>query len=262
MSDEFKTLASESAHWYAKDGTPAYEVKARNGEMRPTTLRDARVMNLVPSVTLILRCAAAPGLQAYWENQLLDSALTLQVIEGELADKRKERIREDAKEHARMAREKGTELHAAIEDFIRQTAISPKWSIHCDRVWNTLGQYGINLMKGKPEHSFASPLGYGGKIDWHNDEIVCDFKTKKTVADQKRLAYDEHCWQLAAYSIGLFGAKIEGQSPTVRLINVFVGIDDQEVRIHEWSPEDSIRGWQAFKCLFDFWRITKTWNNT
>ena len=42
---------AESTHWYDKEGNPAYEVEAKKGGMRPTTLRDARVLDLVPSVT-------------------------------------------------------------------------------------------------------------------------------------------------------------------------------------------------------------------
>ena len=41
--------ASEGTHWYrAEDGAPQYTVKAKNGSDRPTTLGDARKMNLVP----------------------------------------------------------------------------------------------------------------------------------------------------------------------------------------------------------------------
>ena len=56
------TFAAESGHWYQADGTPAYEIVGANGKMRPTTLRDARKLNLYPSVTTIIRLMDAPGL--------------------------------------------------------------------------------------------------------------------------------------------------------------------------------------------------------
>ena len=37
-----------SEHWYSRDGRPAYEVESAKGMMRPTTLRDARKLGLVP----------------------------------------------------------------------------------------------------------------------------------------------------------------------------------------------------------------------
>jgi hypothetical protein len=51
---------SESGHWYDRDGSPRYEVKAKDGSMRPATLRDARKFGWFPGVTSIIRCAAAP----------------------------------------------------------------------------------------------------------------------------------------------------------------------------------------------------------
>ncbi len=248
-------LASESSHWYDKNGQPIYEVPRAKGDgMRPTTLADARKLGLVPSVTNILQCAAKPGLEAWKATQLLQSALTLPKLPDETLDDYAKRVIEDSKAQGKKASERGTELHAAIEKFIQTGEAWDPWTKHVVNVYNTLSQYGIDIrLTGKPEHSFASPLGYGGKIDWHNDEILIDFKTKATVKDVKRLAYDEHCWQLSAYANGLDIAP-------PRLINVFIGVDDCEVRIHEWSEIDYIRGWKCFGCLLEFWQITKNYN--
>ena len=34
--------SAESVHWYRQDGGPQYTVKAKDGNDRPTTIRDAR----------------------------------------------------------------------------------------------------------------------------------------------------------------------------------------------------------------------------
>ncbi len=252
MSDK-PIIAAEASHWYDRNGTPRYEVpRAKGNGTRPTTLADARKLDLVPSVTLILRCAAAPGLEAWKATQLLQSALTLPKLDGETLDDYAKRVIEDSKEQGRKARDKGTELHAAIEDYIR-LGKSP-FPAHTDVLNLALLQYGINLRKGKPEHSFASPLGYGGKIDWHNDEIVIDFKTKQKVKDVKQLAWPEHCWQLSAYNVGIKHLTI------LRQINVFIGIEDKETRIHEWSADDAYKGWLCFEHLLAFWQIKNNWN--
>ena len=40
--------AAESTHWYTKGGTPAYMILGKNGKLRPTTLRDARLKATFP----------------------------------------------------------------------------------------------------------------------------------------------------------------------------------------------------------------------
>jgi len=109
------THAAESLHWYARDGSPAYTVKAKDGSDRPTTLRDARKLNLCPSVTSIIKCAAAPGLEMWKQNQVLLAALTLQRRENEPEAAYLTRILQDSKEQAKKAAERGSAIHAAIQ---------------------------------------------------------------------------------------------------------------------------------------------------
>ena len=65
------TRASESNHWYTRDGEPMYTVEAAKGGQRATTLRDARKLSLVPSVTTILNVAAKPALNQWLQRQVL-----------------------------------------------------------------------------------------------------------------------------------------------------------------------------------------------
>ncbi len=119
MSDK-APLASEASHWYAQDGSPVYEVARAKGDgMRPTTLADARKLNLVPSVTLILGCAAKPGLDVWKLRQMFEVAYTTPRIDGESDDDFYGRVVIESKEKARLAAERGTELHAAIEEWIQ-----------------------------------------------------------------------------------------------------------------------------------------------
>lgn len=256
MIEQKQALPSENNHWYYKDGRACYEVPRAKGDgMRPTTLADARKLNLVPSVTSILKCAARPGLEAWKATQLLQSALTLPKKPSETVDDYAKRVIEDSKEQGKKAAERGTELHAAIEIFASQNAIPDmQWAPHLAKLQQTLAQYGIGLSQGKPEHSFASPLGYGGKLDWHDNTTVIDFKTKGNL-NAKQLAWPEHCWQLAAYIEGVYGEYTWKK----RAINVFIGITDCEVKIHEWSDEDRLNGWAAFQALLYFWQVTKNY---
>lgn len=254
MTTETTPIASQAGHWYTQQGEPCYEVEAKNGQMRPTTLRDARKLSLVPSVTTILACAARPGLEAWKARTLLEAALTLPKLPDESLDDYATRVIEDSKEQGRKAAERGTELHAAIERHIQTKVFEvEEWhQPHVIKVMLTLRQYGIDLFEGHAEHSFASTLGFGGKIDWHQDDLILDFKTKANL-NAPKLAWPEHCYQLAAYGMGLF-------DHTARGINVFIGADDCEVRIHEWNNDDIMNGWDCFNCLLSFWKLKHDYN--
>ncbi len=241
-------LASQAGHWYRQDGSPCYQVPCsdpRKG-MRDTTLTDARKFDLVPSVTKIIRCAAAIGLETWKQNQILDSALTLPMLPGELADAYKMRVIMDAEETGKKARERGTELHAAIESVIQtgECFDLPQWKDHCVCIVETMKQYGIDLldMQAKAEHSFARD-GYGGKIDWHDDMLLLDFKSKYRIDKVK--PYDEHLMQCAAYAYGV-GVKRAG--------NVFIGVEDKQVRVFMYEPEQLTEAFGMFTCLLSFWQ--------
>ncbi len=251
-----QALASESSHWYDKQGNPVYEVPYADPSkgIRPTTLSDARKLNLLPSVTKICNVAAKPGLEIWKATQILEASLTLPIQQGESVDDYALRVVADSKAQSQKAMDKGKECHAAIEDYIRGKT-NVFWIKHCIKVQETLKQYGIDIFSGKPEHSFACN-GYGGKIDWHTNEIVIDFKTKDKLTEivkgkvkDKKLAWPENVEQLAAYGNGI--AKLA----MPRLINVYIGIEDMEIRIHEWSQQDALNGWQVFQALLLVWQI-------
>ena len=108
--------SAESVHWYRADnGKPQYTVQAKDGKDRPTTLRDARKMNLVPSVTTVMKVAAKPGLDVWKNEQLLLAALTLPRAPDESEKDFIARVVADSKETAKRAAERGTRVHESIE---------------------------------------------------------------------------------------------------------------------------------------------------
>jgi hypothetical protein len=259
MTTETNVIASENCHWYDRAGTPVYEVfRAKGDGMRPTTITDARKLDLLPSVTNILNVAAKPGLQKWKLQQMLHAALTLPRIKGETDDAFAERVIADSEEQSRKSAEKGTQLHAAIESELKHGETDSAWQDHVDEVFKTCSQYGIDLLGGNVEHSFASPLGYGGKIDFHTDDpLILDFKTKSKIENGKQLAWPEHIMQLAAYGFGTFNKPYVPGEPGFRALNVFIGVADRQVRVVEYSWEDIYEAFQQFLCLLQFWQRTK-----
>lgn len=256
-----KDKASEGSHWYLPDGTPFYDVpnKSKPGEMRPVTLRDARTVGAVPSVTTILKCAEKPGLRRYLDRMIFEATYTTPRLPDETDDQHFARCLEWADEHSRIARERGTEIHAAIEETLSSSRCPVDLYVYANAAMEAMRSAGINWSATHAERSFAHPSGFGGKVDLHGDFVI-DFKTKAawTDADVKRgLAYDEHCMQLAAYREGL---KLPKSS---RLINIFISTDEPgKYHVHEWSQEDAETGWQKFQLLLSYWKLANKYDPT
>lgn len=246
MSD----FATAGGHWYRLDnGEPCYTIVGKNGKERPTTLRDARALALVPSVTGIIRCAAAPQLEKWKRNQLLLSALTLPRIDGETEEAWLARVEQDWQEEGRAAADRGTQIHAAIEQHFRGEipdeemfpyVMSAKDAIlaHCgEQAWSS-------------ERSFAHFDGYGGKTDLHSQEWVIDVKTKDPPFPDK--LYDEHLMQLAAYRRGL-------NVQNARCAILYVGRYEPTATLVEAPPEAIERGAAMFSAMLGYWQAKNSY---
>ena len=66
-----KEKLTEGGHWYTTTGEPAYTTIGANGSERNTTLRDARKLGLIPSVTTINNMLAKAGLNSWLQQQVL-----------------------------------------------------------------------------------------------------------------------------------------------------------------------------------------------
>lgn len=242
-----KQKNSESSHWYTKTGESAYQVEAKNGEMRATTLRDARKLDLVPSVTTILGVAAKPALNTWLQTQVLLSALTLPREPNEPEKDWLERVMADSKVQGKQAAERGTAIHGVIESFYEQVYM-PEWPEYVRNVDQALNDHFGNQL-WLSEKSFAHKLGYGGKIDLSAQNLVVDFKTKETDL-AKVEPYHEHEMQLAAYCVGL-GYKLE----ECRAAIVFVNGTTNEVKLCEIPPDSLKSAWECFTHLLAFYRI-------
>lgn len=245
-----KEFTSEAGHWYSRDGIPRYTIIGKNGNERNTTLRDARTENLVPSVTTILNIAAKPALMAWLQEQVLMASLTLPKLNNEAESDYIKRIIHDSKQQGRAAADKGTEIHAAVQNFYegKQNSQYETHVIACNKA--LIDHFGQQAWVS--ERSFGHDLGFGGKCDLYTPSgqgIVADVKTKDFGVDDKIAAYDEHLMQLSAYRVGL-------GVPNARCANIFLSRTDPSLAIvKEWTAEDLDRGWLMFCSLLKFWQL-------
>jgi hypothetical protein len=214
-------------------------------------------MDLVPSVTTILKVSAKPGLEAWKQEQMLLAALTLPRHQNESEQDFIARIVFDSKETGKQAAEKGTRIHESIEAWFGGNKDVEHKDIALSFEETIFTHFGTHpFQPWLTERSFFSQLGFGGKVDLYcePDEhaplgIVLDAKSKDFGPDDKVDAYDEHLMQLAAYRHGL-------GVPHARCANVFVSRTHPGlVKTVEWPEEELVKGWEMFQCLLRFWKL-------
>jgi hypothetical protein len=238
--------ATDSGHWYTREGEPKYTLIGKNGKVRNTTLRDARELLLVPSVTTIIREASAPGLERWKREQLLLAALTTTRNEGEDEKAWIKRINESGRAEAEQAAARGSEIHGAIEAFVSNRTVR-----HGMEAWVGAAMVELDRLNSGiwfEERSFASRLGYGGRIDLHSEEWVLDIKSKETIKDVE--LYDENVMQLAAYRRGL-------GKPDARCGCLFISRITPECVLLEANEAQLDRALYMFDHLHGYW-VNKT----
>jgi hypothetical protein len=240
-----KEKQQDTGHWYTKDGAPAYTVEGKTG-VRNTTLRDARKLGLLPSVTTINGMLSKAGLDTWKQQQVLLAALTLPRMEGESEQEWLARVMQDSKATGREAAERGTAIHAVIEAYFDQVYM-PEKPAYLDGIDVALKDaFGEQLWL--PEKSFGHPLGFGGKCDlMAKNGFVVDFKTKDTNLDKVDV-YFEHEMQLAAYREGL-------GVPAARCAIVFVNGTTNQVKLIEIEEQQLQNGWECFQHLLRVYQI-------
>jgi len=105
---------------------PLHTVLSAKGEPRPTTLRDARKLNLLPSVTNIIGVIAKPELTAWLQEQAVMAALTLPRLPGETEDAFARRVVEDSLTTRDGAADFGTAFHHGAERVAKTLEVDPK----------------------------------------------------------------------------------------------------------------------------------------
>lgn len=245
--------ASESCHYYFPDGTPCYEVpyadKKRAGEKRPTTVKDAKKLGLYPSVSTVLGIVSKPGLDGWKKEQVAKAAYGVPCGPEETEEMWVEYVLRKAEEQMNLARDTGTEIHGAIEEYFHRaregdwTVHESPYSLHIGAAISAVRKFGVLNKPFRAEKSFTSKLGYGGKVDLRGENWIVDFKCVDRL--DKKLDYPDRCQQLIAYA--------EGDVST-RCANIFISTSSPgEYLVREWSEEEKIKGWEIFRGCLNLW---------
>ena len=256
MKKETKLFGSESAHWYAEDGTPVFEVEKANGKGKTkTTLTQARKLGLYPSVTSIFKLLDKPQVNEWQLNHLLKAVQDTGITGDGLSTYEFKQILLSHTDKARSeGADEGTKIHEAAEKYLID-GIEPdndKYFYICQGIKKLLPGGEVLC-----EESYTSTVyGYSGTVDISVDDgeylYICDLKTTsdKNFDSYLKKPYDTWIMQLAAYS-HFFNYEAE----KIKLVSIVANRDNGEVGSYVWTEEEEERGWDMFKNLLDYWYL-------
>ena len=198
---EVITRRSEGSRWYFPDGKPCYELKKKTGEgMKTPTLADARILNLLPSVTSIIRVLNKPALNNWLTEQAVMAVMTTPRNEGEPIDEFINRVLNVEKiqdQESKVASDRGTAIHDAIECCIQGLPFDDEWRPYVEAVLPVVESLGKVIWSER--HIVGE--GYAGRADilLDNGNTIClpDFKTTGKLP--KNGSWPEHKIQTAFY---------------------------------------------------------------
>ena len=260
-------------HWYSQSGEPVHFQE----DGKDTTLRHARKQGLVPGFSGVTSVLAKPGLDKWKEGQLLEAAFNTPVPlpdydDGDQYSAWASEVRRLAAERSTKARDRGSEIHDAIEEYIK-VGLHPDFPVEFEPyitgVQSALkDELGLDLRTLEAETTFACRLGYGGMIDAlsRSEAVLLDWKTKdKEFDDKTKLAFDEHGMQLAAYR---YGIGVDPQFPysfigalNATCANVFIS-PSAKIRIHVWDEEELQRLFEKFKLCLKLWQADRKYDSS
>lgn len=233
-------------HWYDKDAKPMHTIVGKNGKDRNTTVRDARKLGLVPSVTTILGLMSDSGLEHWKRTEVCKAA-----FETSPSDTAAMGLKEYTAhiialsgKKGREAREFGTEIHLVIEHYL-------KTQERMDYFENIINRFIIPIydfldaadLKGTSEGAKVFELNglkYAGTIDYYDDECIKDYKTQST-KDGKFTIYPKWLYQLSGYNVHL-------KRKTAKIIMIS-STEPGLIKEHVYSWEDMKRGQVVFESL-------------
>jgi hypothetical protein len=255
----------DSSHWYSLDGKPVHTQPTKDGEgQRATTLRDARKLALLPSVTSIIGILDKPQLTRWKMREVAKAAIAIPRPQGdEPVERFADRAIEAAMSQVGEAADLGSRIHAAIENLMRGGAEEPSEELrpYVKPVLEWMRQVGVKVTHS--EIVLVNAVhGFAGRVDalftW-GDAFgkmgILDFKTKKTKEGEKVEAYDEHTLQLAAYAATHYGPE---HLQHVVAANLFISSTEPgRLEVVKHDKAKLVAAYEAFTQMCAVWRFRK-----
>lgn len=229
--------------------------KSNPDQMRSTTVKDARELGLLPSVTSIIKILDRPALSSWKQEQAVMAALTLHKKDDETLDDFAKRVVIDAESIAVNAATKGVKIHNAIERFLvtGEVCTDPEVALLIQPFYAWAKE---NILKvHKCEDVLISADGYAGRLDLKADfkdigTAYADFKSRKP-SNGKINTYPEDGYQLAAY-------RRADDDRAARCVSILINSEKPDTPfIHAWDETELNECEDVFLHCFHIWKIQK-----
>lgn len=244
--------SSEQTRWYCPEKKEPVEMvpSAKGDKMVKTTIRQARKMGLLPSVTSILKVLSSYSLQNWIIENTIKTCIEYPFERSgsdEEVDSYINMIQAKANEYSNKTSEIGKDIHASVEKFFedRMEPDDPVNAKIVSAIREWAEGFGGEIVI---ENGFASvEAGYAGTPDIlihaQDMDVIGDLKT--TSLEKFKAPYDKWMLQLGAYR------GLTERSENLKLVQIVADRDSGEVLIIE--HEDPLKWHQAFMSLFQIW---------
>lgn len=239
-------------HYYTKTGEACHFVPKKDGKgNRPTNISDCRKLDLLPSCTTVLKVLDRPALTNWLIRTAVHAFVTApDKYPGEPLDDKLTRVLEvecQQDEESAIARDRGTDIHAAIELHLNGQQFDPALTPYVAPVVDAVNKLGRVVATEK----ILVGNGYAGKTDCilENEEaVICvDFKTAKNLPTKG--AWPEHRMQAAAYTEAV-------SSGCRRKFYVIIYISTTEPgKIAVFDHHDWQQDFQKFDLILRYWYL-------
>lgn len=253
---------SDGSHWYYPDGQSCYELPKKDGSgTKVPTLADARKLNLIPGVTSILKLLHKQALVEWLIEQAVLAVVTTPRSPDEGTDAfidrvlRQQRVQD---EEAQRARDKGTEIHDALE----MAFLGKIDDVNPDIVPWIRPAFDDLRMRGTLVASEINVVGHGyaGRVDLiqrdnaSEELMIWDFKSTKKLP--KDAPWTEHRLQLSAYARAYSEEVFKkfGKVIPIRVGNVYISTLIPGEYVILTDPDWSTTYSQGFMPLVGFWQ--------
>lgn len=273
MTTVANVRTAESAHWYTVKGEPCYELPKKDGSgMKSPTLADARKLNLLPGVSSILRLLDKPELTTWKIEQGVLAVQTTPALPDECGPKcdkcghapivkldaflnrvlQVERVQD---QEAATARDRGTEIHKALEDCFQGVDVTPDLLPWIRPAAEAIFKRGTRVTSEKVVVGY----GYAGRVDLIQESekawLIWDFKTTKKLPPKE--SWSDHVLQLAAYAKAFERMMAQSNEPPkpIQTLNCYISsLEQGKFVIWENNPVWTKDFAEGFAPLVTHWQ--------
>jgi len=249
-------------HFYTIDGVPQHTQPTKAGaknSTRPTDIRDARKLGLLPSVTTVMDGLANPSLDYYRRQTLLKAAYECPPIHAETYEEWSRHVGEAADSGRNEAAELGTQVHADLEEGLLNIDNVTTGNPLVLPALNYVRMLGVEQLETEQvivnhQFNYAGTVDVSGYVSDPDGSdftptrpCIIDFKTKRTKEGVEIDPPETYRWQLAAYHLAKFGTGQRELHPFACAANVFISTTEIGRINVVWYDREDLQ--QALDCF-------------